>query len=48
MSAWRISGVGPLPARVYAPWVGFLVGSVVKLALVFASVGIFLAAWFLV
>jgi uncharacterized protein YqgC (DUF456 family) len=29
-----------------AAWVGFLIGTVVKVALAFAMVGIFLAAWF--
>ena len=29
-----------------AAWVGFLVGTVVKIAVAFAMVGIFLTAWF--
>ena len=31
-----------------AAWIGFLIGTVVKVGLAFAMVGIFLTAWFLV
>ena len=30
----------------FAAWIGFLIGTVVKIALAFAMVGIFLTAWF--
>ena len=38
---WRAAGRAGLAA-----WIGFLIGTMAKIALAFAMVGIFLAAWF--
>ena len=40
-SNWRVAGKAGLAA-----WIGFLLGTMAKVGLAFAMVGIFLAAWF--
>ena len=39
---WRVAGRAGLAA-----WIGFLIGTMAKVGLAFAMVGIFVAAWFL-